>query len=80
MVELYKTMTLFNIQYVSNSTILKAPRVGREEIKVLRVKDVMFKCIFQSSPHFNAQCGVVKHIICTKILSHLSMAQEIDDA
>jgi len=78
-VELYKTITLFNNHYVANSTILKAPKLGgRKEIKVIPFKDVKFKCIFQSSPHFNAMCGGVQYIICTKLLSHVSMSQDLD--
>ena len=79
MIELYKGIPLLNNNSsvgVVNCTILKAQRVGREEIKVIHCKDIMFKCIFQSSPHYG---GDRKLIICTKLLSHVSMSQVLDD-
>ena len=73
-VETYKIITLLNNRNYTGQTILRKPRQGREEIKIVELGVIKHKCIFLHCSKFDTMCGR-KVFISTKLLNHVSQSQ-----
>lgn len=73
-VELYKILRPLNNRNYTGNTILGKPRQGREEIKILELKAIKYKCIFLHCSTIDTICRR-EVFISTKLLSHVSQSQ-----